>query len=256
MLLKRLFRRGETAALSAHSLPDGERVYAFGDIHGRYDLLEELFQLTSRDYQNRGRARTTMVFLGDLIDRGPDSRRVVERLMALAQTPLPTVFLMGNHEELLLNLYDGDEALGGVFHRAGGRATLLSYGVDPELYDNSEPQELPAMARAHVPEEHIAFIRSFDNQWRCGDYSFVHAGFRPGVPLENQTATDMRWIRREFIESDYDFGAMVVHGHTITKEVDEQINRIGIDTGAFNSGVLTALRIEGRERWYLQTGMD
>jgi len=236
-----------------YSIPPGERVYAVGDIHGRADLLESLFLDISKDYENRGRAKTTIVFLGDLVDRGAESRRVVERLMALAESPMPCVFLAGNHEELFLKVCGGEQSIGGVFHRAGGRETLLSYGVDPELYDKCEPSQISALADQHVPEAHRAFLASFQDYWVCGDYCFVHAGIRPGVALEEQENSDLRWIRREFIESDADHGLMIIHGHTITEQVDEQPNRIGIDTGAYASGKLTAIGLEGSERWFLST---
>jgi len=237
-----------------HMIPAGQRVYAIGDIHGRADLLYDLLDQIALDDKTRGAADTMLVFLGDLVDRGPDSAEIVEYTRRLAASNVKTVFLMGNHEELFLLTCAGDQQVGGTFHRAGGRETLLSYGVDPQVYDDCDPHEISALADKFVPQEHIDFIESFRDYWVCGDYCFVHAGIRPDVPLEEQTPADMRWIRNEFLTSQIDHGFMVVHGHTITQDVDEQYNRIGVDTGAYASGKLTAIGLEGGERWYLQTG--
>jgi len=256
MRLPRFLRRSTTPALTAHHfIPDGQRVYAIGDIHGRADLLSELLDKIGADDKQRGTAETVLVFLGDLVDRGPDSARVVEHLMRLSESHLQTVFIAGNHEELFLKICAGDHQIGGVFHRAGGRATLLSYGVDPGAYDACDPHEMSALAGRVVPDTHIAFLNGFTDYWVCGDYCFVHAGIRPDVLLDDQKSEDMRWIRREFIESEIDHGLMIVHGHTITEDVDEQYNRIGIDTGAYASGKLTAIGLERGDRWFLQTGV-
>jgi serine/threonine protein phosphatase 1 len=237
-----------------HNIPLGERVYAIGDIHGRADLLYQLLDQIAADDKARGAADTTLVFLGDLVDRGPTSSEVVDYAMRLAASDVKCVFLMGNHEELFLLTCAGDQHVGGTFHRAGGRATLLSYGVDATVYDDCDPHEISALADRVVPQAHIDFIEGFRDYWVCGDYCFVHAGIRPDVPLEQQTSADMRWIRNEFLTSPIDHGLMVIHGHTITQAVDEQYNRIGIDTGAYASGKLTAIGLESGERWYLQTG--
>lgn len=237
-----------------HLIPAGKRVYAIGDIHGRADLMYKLLDQIARDDETRGPADTTLVFLGDLVDRGPDSAEIVEYTRQLAASNVKIVFLMGNHEELFLLTCAGDQQVGGTFHRAGGRETLLSYGVDPQVYDECDPHEISALASQHVSQAHIDFLESFQDYWVCGDYCFVHAGIRPDVPMEEQTPADMRWIRNEFLASEIDHGLMIIHGHTITREVDEQYNRIGIDTGAYASGRLTAIGLEADARWFLQTG--
>ena len=140
-----------------------------------------------------------------------------------------------------------------MFHRVGGRETLLSYGVSEAEYDACVLGDLAGLIAKHVPVDHIAFMRGFIDQWQCGDYLFVHAGIRPGLPLDEQRPSDLRWIRREFLDDPRDHGVMVVHGHSITEDVDERANRTGIDTGAFASGKLTGLGIEGAERWILST---
>jgi serine/threonine protein phosphatase 1 len=251
MVFKKFFARAEPEP-QVYALPEGQRVYAIGDIHGRRDCLDTLLGMIDADDAARGRADTKLVFLGDLVDRGADSRGVVERAMHIAQSP-KTVLLMGNHEEILIRAWEGDRKAAGLFHRVGGRETMLSYGVNEAEYDACDLADLAELVGERVPVEHIAFMKNFIDFWQCGDYLFVHAGIRPGLPLDEQRASDMRWIRRDFLDDLRDHGMMVVHGHSITEEVDEQPNRIGIDTGAFASGKLTALGIEGTERWVLST---
>jgi len=251
MVFKRLFARAEPPA-AVHALPEGERVYAIGDIHGRRDCLDALLRAIEADERARAPADTTIVFLGDLVDRGNDSKGVVERVMQSARTR-KCVMLMGNHEEILLRAAEGDRQATGLLHRVGGRETLMSYGIGAHDYDSCDLAALTDLVAAAVPEAHLAFMRGFVDQWQCGDYLFVHAGIRPGLRFDAQRPSDLRWIRREFLEDDRDHGAMIVHGHSITEEVDERPNRIGIDTGAFASGRLTALGIEGTTRWLLST---
>jgi serine/threonine protein phosphatase 1 len=254
MVLKRLFSRKEQVSVPRlWQVPAGERVYAIGDIHGRLDLLDTLIDRIDFDNDRRGPARTTLVFLGDLADRGPDSKGVIERLMQFARSARSCVFLAGNHEELLIRVWEGDRPLASTFNRAGGRETLMSYGISGDTYDGWDLGEVTDATARLVPVEHIDFLRGFVNWHQIGDYLFVHAGIRPGIEIEDQDVIDLRWIRGDFVRSDVDHGVMVIHGHTITDDVDEQANRIGIDTGAYASGVLTAIGLEGSERWYLQT---
>ncbi|MEO5972212.1 MAG: metallophosphoesterase family protein, partial [Sphingomicrobium sp.] len=195
-----------------------------------------------------------VVFLGDLVDRGPDSAGVIRRLL---DGPLPGhrhSFLMGNHEEAMLRVWDGEEDTLRGWLTYGGRETLASYGLGRnEIFKLAA--DLPRAMREVVPQAHIDFIRGFDDQVRVGDYLFVHAGIRPGVPLDEQDQSDLRWIREEFLyDEDSDHGVMVVHGHTIAAEPEVRSNRIGIDTGCYSSGRLTALVLEGTERRFLTTG--
>jgi serine/threonine protein phosphatase 1 len=252
MVFRKFFARAADPEPQVYAMPEGERVYAIGDIHGRRDCLDALIGMIDADDAARGRADTKLVLLGDLIDRGADSRGVVERAMHIAKSP-KTVLLMGNHEEILIRAWEGDRKAAGLFHRVGGRETLLSYGVTEAEYDACDLGDLANLIAEHVPADHIAFMRNFVDQWQCGDYLFVHAGIRPGISLDEQRPSDMRWIRREFLDDPRDHGVMVVHGHSITEEVDERANRIGIDTGAFASGKLTAVGIEGTEKWILET---
>ena len=251
MALKSLFSR-KLPPPTPHSIAAGERIYAIGDIHGRRDCLDDLLIRIGEDDRARGAARTTIVFLGDLVDRGPESMGVIDRLVQLSQVR-PCILLMGNHEEVFIDAWEGDQAAARLFHRIGGRETLLSYGVTVADYDAADFERLIVLLATHVPAEHIAFLRGFRDTYRSGDYLFVHAGIRPGTPIDAQRPADMRWIRDKFLDDPRDHGVVVVHGHSITAQVEEHPNRVGIDTGAYASGKLTAIGLEGGERWFLST---
>jgi serine/threonine protein phosphatase 1 len=251
-----LFRKRPASELINRAIPDGQRVYAVGDIHGRLDLLNELLDGIEADDKMRGSAQTQIIFLGDLIDRGPDSAGVIDRLLDLAETRGNVRFILGNHEEVFLRSLDGDLESLRLFVRIGGRETMLSYGISERDYERTDYAELLALMQAHVPERHIAFLKGFEDRIEVGDYVFVHAGLRPGVAIEDQKRADMRWIRSSFLDSDAEFGKLVVHGHSISDEVIERPNRIGLDTGAFATGRLSALGLEGEERWFLAASAD
>jgi serine/threonine protein phosphatase 1 len=231
----------------------GCRAYVIGDVHGRLDLLERLLAEIERDLVEQPSPKTLLVFLGDLIDRGPHSAQVIERLRTYGVPGLRTVFLLGNHEEVLLRILAGDAALITQWRWFGGAECLESYGVEPSAIAQLDDQAALEALRAAIPKEHAEFIGSFVDTCGFGDYLFVHAGIRPGVLVEEQVQSDLRWIREPFLLDDTDHGCVVVHGHTISEEIDERQNRIGIDTGAYRTGVLTALVIEGEQRRYLQT---
>jgi serine/threonine protein phosphatase 1 len=231
----------------------GYRAYVVGDVHGRLDLLEQLLAKIHSELQRRPARKTLLVFVGDLIDRGPSSAQVIERLRTYRREGIRPLFLLGNHEEVLLRILDGDKTLIPSWLKFGGLQCLESYGVDTaQLHDRSDDQLMQLIQEA-VPTNHVEFLRSFIDSCRFGDYLFVHAGIRPGVELEQQRQTDLRWIREPFLFDESDHGFIVVHGHTISTEIDEQSNRIGIDTGAYRTGVLSALAIEGADRWFLST---
>ena len=234
-------------------VPDGERVYAIGDIHGRLDLLDQLMDRIDADDRKRGPARTLLIFLGDLIDRGPDSHGVVERAIEISGGPQNTRFLMGNHEEVFLRTIGGDLRALRLLLRIGGKETVLSYGLTLEEYTQLDFEGLWAALKSRVPQAHIDFIAGFEESIEVGGYLFVHAGVRPGVVIEQQSAADMRWIRDEFLRHREDHGKLVVHGHNVSEKVDVRPNRIGIDTGAYASGRLTAIGLERDERWFLST---
>lgn len=235
------------------SVPAGYRAYAIGDIHGRLDLLDDALARVEADIDARAPAQTILVFLGDLIDRGPSSAQVVERLRTYRRPAVRTVFLIGNHEEVLLRLLRGESRFLRDWLNFGGAECARSYGVSPTALRRMEPGAAVAALRKAIPEADQGFLEGLVDTFRIGSYLFVHAGLRPGVPLADQAQSDLRWIRRPFLENDDDHGFIVVHGHTIAEQVDVRINRIGIDTGAYRTGVLTAMGLEGRERWFLQT---
>ena len=237
------------------AIPAGDRVYAIGDVHGRLDLLHQLLQRIEADNAARGRADTWLILLGDLINRGPESRAVIDRVMRLTQSARATICLMGNHEDLLLRVWNGQEAAVPPFLNAGGDATLKSYGCDlpADALDRLTDAMIIGLVRAWIPKAHIDFLTKFASHCAMGDYVFVHAGIRPGVALQAQDPIDMRWIRTPFLKSRRDHGACIVHGHSISAGPDIQPNRIGIDTGAYRTGTLTAIGLQGQDRWFLAT---
>lgn len=255
-MLRRLFSAFAPApAIVAPSgaVPDDVRVYAIGDIHGRLDLLDDLLDRIESDDAGRTPKDTILVFLGDLIDRGPHSAQVVERLRQLAQGNSSIRFLLGNHEEVFLKALHGEKGALPFFIKIGGKPTILSYGITEDEYLDSDYPDLLALLQARVPPGHVEFLSQFEDLLTIGDYAFVHAGVRPDIPLERQESGVLRWIRDEFLNHDSPLEKIIVHGHTISTQVEERICRIGIDTGAYATGCLTAMGFEGDSRWILQT---
>lgn len=233
-------------------VPPGTRLYAIGDIHGRLDLFEALLTRVREDDAARGEAETLVILLGDLIDRGPDSAGVVRRAMA----PLGwarTLAIKGNHEAAMLDAIDGDRTMLGVWLDNGGEAALRSWGVPEPIIATGTSEQITAAVHAAVPRAERLWLAAMRQCVHIGDYYFVHAGVRPGVALERQTAQDSQWIRKPFLESRRAHGAMIVHGHSVATEVEQRPNRIGIDTGAYATGRLTALGLEAEKRWLVQT---
>ena len=252
-----VFRRTPFAndrGIAEPSVPAGYRVYGIGDIHGRLDLLNDTLSRIEADIDGRPRADNIIVFLGDLIDRGPASAEVVERLRTYRREGVRTVFLSGNHEEVLLRLIRGESRFLRDWLSFGGAECARSYGVSSTALGRMDADQAVVHLRQKIPDNHRRFLEGFVDTFRIGSYLFVHAGVRPGVPLSEQTQSDLRWIRGPFLENDDDHGFIVVHGHTIAGEIDVRANRVGIDTGAYRTGVLTAMGLEGKERWFLQTG--
>jgi serine/threonine protein phosphatase 1 len=254
-MLGRLFKKAIVSRpLDTAQVPDGERIYAIGDVHGRNDLLESLLAKIDADDASRSPADTQIIFLGDLMDRGEDSAGVIETAMALKASGKQVRFLMGNHEEVFVRACrKNDPKTTRFFLRIGGEATVLSYPITRMEYMTLDMEQLSERLGTIVPQEHLEFIESFEDQIVIGDYAFVHAGIRPGVPLSEQKPSDLRWIREDFVDQRGDLEKVIVYGHTIYGDIEERGSRIGIDTGAYASGKLTALALEGRERWYLQT---
>ena len=231
------------------AVPAGQRVYAIGDIHGRCDLLCRMIAQIEADDRLHAPADTTVILLGDLVDRGPDSRGVIATAREWAKRRKVRL-LAGNHEEMFLGSFERDEVMR-AFLRHGGRETLLSYPIDEATYGRSTMEELRAIMHKVVPAEDITFMQAMEDRIRIGDYLFVHAGIRPGVSIEEQAISDLRWIRGEFIDDVSDRDYVVVHGHTITEKPEVSPTRIGLDTGAFASGILSAIGLEGTSRWLI-----
>jgi serine/threonine protein phosphatase 1 len=255
-MIRRLFKKASPSRpLDTARMPDGMRVYAIGDIHGRHDLLVQLLAQIEADDAVRGPAESQIIFLGDLVDRGPDSATVIETAKALGDSGRRVRYLMGNHEEVFVECCrKRDTKTLRFFLKIGGDATLQSYPITRAEYVELDIEQLAARLETLVPESHLEFLESFEDMIILGDYAFVHAGIRPGRPLSEQKKSDLRWIREEFVGQRGDLEKVIVYGHTIYENVDERGSRIGIDTGAYASGVLTAIGLEGGERWYLQTG--
>ncbi|KQN22950.1 serine/threonine protein phosphatase [Sphingomonas sp. Leaf33] len=247
-----LFRR--LSAERSYAGPAGKRLYAVGDIHGRLDLLDDLLGRIEDDILARPIGTAAVVFLGDLIDRGPDSAGVVERLRTLVRFPAKSLFLLGNHEEVLLRVLDAEAGLAYDWLGFGGDACVESYGVSAATLQAMDEQRIADVLREAIPTAHVDFLKTFGDTFTFGDYLFVHAGIRPGLPIAEQQPKDLRWIRAPFLNDTHDHGCMVVHGHTISDGIDRRPNRIGIDTGAYRTGVLTAAVIEESDLHFLATG--
>jgi serine/threonine protein phosphatase 1 len=252
MALSRLTRFLKRDQAPAPCLPPGLRLYAIGDIHGRLDLLDDLARQISDDLATAPEKVLT-IFLGDYIDRGPDSAAVVERLRR-RDFPTPFRALRGNHEEVVLKFLE-DESVLENWRKFGGLETLHSYGVNVgEVMRGQGFGEARRSFEERLPEAHLRFFEDMELTAVYGDYYFCHAGARPGVPLDQQVSDDLLWIRGEFLDFDGAFGKVVVHGHTPVAAPDERHNRINIDTGAFATSVLTALMLEGTNRRFLFGG--
>jgi serine/threonine protein phosphatase 1 len=225
-------------------LPNGIRIYAVSDIHGRADLLQDVFAAIDHHLARASPVRALHVFLGDYIDRGPASRQVVDLLIERSHRH-ESIFLKGNHEAFLFEVLHDASRLE-AWREYGGLQTLMSYGLVPSIKpDQNEQKELVQALLHGMPKPHRLFFSSLRLGLFCGDFFFVHAGVKPGVPLRQQREEDMLWIREEFLQSDEDFGKFVVHGHTPVPKPDIRPNRINIDTGAYATGVLTLLTIDG-----------
>ena len=238
--------------LPAGMLPPGLRVYAVGDIHGRFDLLQRIVDTITRDLEESPVERAVEIYLGDYIDRGPDSRRVVDWLIKSPPIAAERICLMGNHEDLLVNVL-GDPAAMSNWLFNGGAETITSYlGGRASQHDLASSESLRAAFIEALPAAHRTFFSWLPRKAVFGGYLFVHAGVRPGRPLNAQDPNDLIWIRGPFLESNADFGKMVVHGHTPVSAPELKKNRINIDTGAVFSGRLTCVALEDDTRRFLQ----
>ena len=231
----------------------GERAYAVGDIHGCLRETELLIEKIKIDNDYRDAAKSYIVFLGDLVDRGPNSRGVIELLMRFPYTFAEPLFIMGNHEEMMVRGLMGEPTLLPDWLKYGGYACAESYGVPRGRLTGQTPEAMEHILRLAIPKAHVEFLAGFLDYVQFGDYLFTHAGIRPKVPLDRQQSQDFRWIRDPFLGYKGDHGVVVVHGHTITDRIEIKRNRIGIDTGAYQTGCLTAVCIEDGEVSFLNS---
>jgi len=248
-------RKAAVSAPANPRVPDSTVVWAIGDIHGRLDLLKPLVEAIQADAESSGADRKVVIFLGDYIDRGPDSRGVIQYLAGLPRDAgIEWRFLKGNHEEAMLGFLD-DPATGPTWCEYGGDATLASYGLRlPQLKHKVEAWAHLAADLSHkLTQAERDFLVGLELSLTSGDYFFAHAGARPGVALDQQSTRDLMWIRHSFLDSDVTFEKIVVHGHTPTAEIHVDHRRIGVDTMAYASGVLSALRLSMADAMVIQS---
>ncbi len=248
-LLNNLFGQSGKAPKSPQ-VPDGTRYYVIGDIHGRMDLFAAMIGEIEADDAACSPANTTVVLLGDLVDRGPDSATVLHRSREWMKTRNVRI-LAGNHEEMFLDAFEDIDVLRHFF-KHGGRETIMSFGLSAEQFSEMSLEEHFAALPQLVPQADRDFMAGFEEMIIAGDYVFVHAGIDPELPLKQQKRLDLLWIREKFLSHEGPLPKVVIHGHTIFNEVVDCGNRIGIDTGAFRTGVLTALVLEADSRRLIQ----
>lgn len=242
------FKRRPSVAIPRPSTPHGVTIYAVGDVHGRLDLLQRLTETISRDAADLPKTeRRLLVLLGDYVDRGPESAGVIEHIIGLGESSAFELHaLKGNHEDALLTFLE-DPAIGPVWAPYGAMATIQSYtgrGLGPTSAEGFWESAREALVEA-MPERHLTFLRGLELSLVSGDYCFVHAGIRPGVPLADQDPVDLLTIRGEFLSAKGPFEKVIVYGHTPSLEPVIERDRIGVDTGAYATGVLTCLRLAG-----------
>jgi serine/threonine protein phosphatase 1 len=255
----RLFRKKPAPPPPLVPHTGGRTVYAIGDIHGRLDLLDRLLGILRRDVAQQGPAeRPILVFLGDYVDRGPDSRNVLERIrQTIDSGEFETIALMGNHERAMLNFLI-DPFAHGAWLNFGGRETITSFGATPpgETYSDDELIDCAAKLES-LAASHLDFLRRLKLWHVVGNYLFVHAGIRPGMDLDQQVENDLLWIRGAFLTAErHGLPYRVVHGHTPEPAVRLLEDRISVDTGAYASDVLSAVRIRDAEVDVLDTNLS
>jgi len=252
---RRHSQAAKTVVPEAPAVPPGHRVYAVGDIHGRADLLRRLQATIASDAVDApANMQKTVIYLGDYVDRGLESQTVIDLLLAPPPAGLVSVCLKGNHEEAML-LFLADVSIGPAWFAMGGDATAYSYGVGlpKDLSQEARFAQVWRELRQRIPAAHLAFLSGLRLTYAVGDYMFVHAGVRPGIPLDQQRPDDLLWIRDQFLAAEVGWDKIIVHGHSATHRPESLRHRIGIDTGAYATNVLTCVVLEGRERRFLST---
>lgn len=234
----------------------GERIYAIGDIHGRLDLLLRILARIEADHMSRTFMPCRLIFLGDFIDRGPQSAEVMAKLQSLSSQSDNVTILMGNHESTMLASAAGDAQAQEQWLTYGGDASLKSFGISLPA-QGEDPAEFGGRIARAVGEANLEWIDKLPLSTRSGDYFFCHAGVRPYIPLERQDPDDLLFIRSEFLDSEVDHGAVIVHGHSIVAQGAEfRQNRINVDSGAYRTGRLTAVGLEGPVRWLVEAHLS
>lgn len=247
-------RKASQQEPASFSIAEDMLVYAIGDVHGCLLSMINLLEKIKDDRLAEETSQATIVFLGDLVDRGPNSKEVLDFLIKFKPPWADLVFLKGNHEEVMLQVLTGDISAMRSWFSFGGKACARNYGVDNFGQIDMNPDAIMVALQRSVPQQHLRFMEGFKDSWQCGDYLFVHAGIRPKVEIEKQTPHDMRWIRGKFLEYKKRHPVMVVHGHTVTEDGPEHhSNRIAIDTGAHKGRPLTAVCLKGDDVKFLQS---
>lgn len=258
--IKRQQQKTRRAAIASTArVPEGRRAYAIGDVHGRADLLVRLIDMiVEREGSAPAEAgsRPIVVLLGDYVDRGFQSKEVIEVLLSGKLSRFETYFLKGNHEAAMLQFLQ-DPTIGPKWAEFGGIETLVSYGVKPPRgrTNMADWGRVSEDLRKALPPEHFHFLSNLILSVRIGDYVFVHAGVRPGRPIDQQSEYDLLWIRDEFLSDKTPLEAVIVHGHTPTQQPYRDLRRIGVDTGAYLSGRLTAVRFERESVEFITTNV-
>jgi serine/threonine protein phosphatase 1 len=245
--------KGESGSRKWPQTEEGARIYAIGDIHGRLDLLDRLLDKIINHAKNTNGLDKQLIFLGDYIDRGPDSKGVIDRIVGLKWPRWKLVALRGNHDQMVLEFFNNPDVYQ-AWREFGADETIMSYQVRPPSHVS--PSEYARVAhdlKEKLPPSHLNFIQESAYSHFSGDYMFVHAGIRPSIPLNEQTPDDLMWIREDFLRSKRRLDKVIVHGHTPTPTPVVKPYRIGIDTGAYATECLTALVLESEKKEFLQT---
>jgi serine/threonine protein phosphatase 1 len=254
-VIRRFFERQLSSSqqpAAAPCVPAGVRVYAIGDVHGRVDLLDQLHDLIEADMARDQPQSAHVIYLGDYVDRGPDSAGVLDRLSGPEPQGLRRSLLKGNHEDMLLQVLT-NQAAPSQWRRLGGQETMLSYRIDIHAALAEGAADLAGLLSAAMPPGHREMLDRLEHFTVLGDYFFCHAGIRPGIALDRQAPHDLMWIRHEFLDSRANHGRVIVHGHSPVDQVDIRSNRINIDTGAFATGRLSCLVLENTQRRVIST---
>lgn len=252
-MFSNIFKGGKGIENKEPSIPENKRIYAIGDIHGRVDLLNSIHDVILKDSGSlETECENSVVYLGDYVDRGFESKEVLDVLVNSPLEGFKAIYLKGNHEDLLLNFLE-DFSIGTLWFSLGGDATVYSYGVSSPLGVKQDKhfKKIQESLRETLPEEHQRFLLDLKLYHEVGDYLFVHAGIMPGRAMSKQLQEHMMWIRDDFLKHKKDHGKVIVHGHTVTEEPEILSNRIGIDTGACYNGKLTCLVLEGNKKRFL-----